>query len=67
MDELKNLIMKNDRSVTGFNVGVEIVAGQTVFHCHIIIISRRKGDVNNPCGGIRNIIPVAANYCRTRI
>ena len=31
-------------------------AGQTISHCHIHLIPRRKGDVTNPRGGIRNLI-----------
>ena len=37
-------------------------AGQTVFHAHIHIIPRYKGDVKNPRGGVRNIIPNKTNY-----
>jgi diadenosine tetraphosphate (Ap4A) HIT family hydrolase len=48
----------------GFNVGVNCgeVAGQTVFHAHIHIIPRYTGDVPNPRGGVRNIIPDKGNY-----
>jgi diadenosine tetraphosphate (Ap4A) HIT family hydrolase len=37
-------------------------AGQTVFHTHIHIIPRYKGDVENPRGGIRNVIPGMGDY-----
>lgn len=58
IDEVRNLIMKKDRSVTGFNIGINdgSDAGQTVFHCHIHVIPRRKGDVADPAGGIRNMM-----------
>ena len=48
--EQKNLILKEDASVTGFNVGINvgIDAGQTVMHTHIHLIPRRKGDMENP-------------------
>ena len=32
-------------------------AGQTVFHAHVHLIPRRKGDVNEPRGGVRGVIP----------
>lgn len=56
--------MKKDWTVTGFNIGINdgIDAGQTVFHSHIHIIPRRKGDVANPRGGIRNVIPGRGSY-----
>ena len=52
------MIMNKDKSITGFNVGFndDIDAGQTIFHCHIHPVPRRKGDVPNTSGGIRNII-----------
>ncbi len=37
-------------------------AGQTVFHCHIHLIPRRDGDVENPRGGVRHIIPGKGSY-----
>jgi diadenosine tetraphosphate (Ap4A) HIT family hydrolase len=48
----------------GFNVGVNCgdAAGQTVFHAHIHVIPRYTGDVPNPRGGVRNIIPGKGNY-----
>ena len=48
----------------GFNVGVNDgpVAGQTVLHAHVHIIPRRAGDVVDPRGGIRWILPNKAKY-----
>lgn len=48
----------------GFNVGININedAGQTILHCHIHIIPRYKGDVENPRGGIRGVIPGKKEY-----
>ena len=48
----------------GFNIGVNNspVAGQTIPHAHIHIIPRYEGDVDNPRGGIRNIIPGKGDY-----
>lgn len=44
----------------GFNVNEE--GGQSIFHCHIHVIPRYKGDVENPRGGIRGVIPSKQNY-----
>ena len=51
-------------SVGGFNVGANDgkTAGQTVFHCHIHLIPRRKGDAEDATGGARNIIPGKGAY-----
>jgi diadenosine tetraphosphate (Ap4A) HIT family hydrolase len=48
----------------GFNVGVNDgpAAGQTVMHAHVHIIPRRKGDVADPRGGVRWIVPGKAQY-----
>lgn len=53
-----------DATVTGFNVGMNCgpVAGQTVAHCHIHLIPRRVGDVENPAGGVRHVIPGKGHY-----
>jgi hypothetical protein len=50
-------ILANDSK--GFNVGMNSgeAAGQTVFHCHVHLIPRRKGDVENPRGGVKGVIP----------
>ena len=54
----------SDDTITGFNIGMNIGedAGQTVFHFHIHIIPRRKGDVANPRGGVRGVIPDKQKY-----
>jgi diadenosine tetraphosphate (Ap4A) HIT family hydrolase len=59
LENLKQTVVAQDPKVTGFNVGINdgIDAGQTVMHCHIHLIPRRKGDVADPRGGIRHIIP----------
>jgi diadenosine tetraphosphate (Ap4A) HIT family hydrolase len=48
----------------GFNVGLNdgTSAGQTVMHAHIHVIPRRHGDVADPRGGVRWIIPNKAAY-----
>jgi superfamily II DNA or RNA helicase/diadenosine tetraphosphate (Ap4A) HIT family hydrolase len=51
----------------GYNVGINIgrAAGQTVFHLHVHIIPRYTGDVPDPRGGVRHIIPTKGNYLST--
>lgn len=48
----------------GFNIGINILeaAGQTIPHCHIHVIPRYNGDVEQPRGGIRRVIPEKQNY-----
>ncbi len=46
----------------GNNDGRE--AGRSIDHLHVIVLPRYKGDVENPSGGIRNVIPCRANYQR---
>ena len=55
----KDIILKEDSGVTGFNIGINDgdTAGQTVMHCHIHLIPRRKGDMDDPRGGVRGVIP----------
>ena len=54
----KTELKLTDDTITGFNIGMNIGedAGQTVFHFHIHIIPRRKGDVQYLSGGIRGVI-----------
>ena len=55
----KDIILKEDPGVTGFNIGINDggTAGQTVMHCHIHLIPRRKGDMDDPRGGVRGVVP----------
>jgi diadenosine tetraphosphate (Ap4A) HIT family hydrolase len=64
LNEGRDLIQSKDLSVTGFNIGMNCGsdAGQTIFHCHIHLIPRRKGDVAAPRGGVRHTIPGKGNY-----
>jgi diadenosine tetraphosphate (Ap4A) HIT family hydrolase len=50
----------------GYNIGVNVgpAAGQSIFHTHIHIIPRYKGDVPNPQGGVRHVLPEKAHYTR---
>jgi len=62
--EIKQDIQTDDPTVDGFNIGMNagLSAGQTVFHCHIHLIPRRTGDVENPRGGVRHTIPGKGFY-----
>jgi diadenosine tetraphosphate (Ap4A) HIT family hydrolase len=64
LDRIRNEILLEDTGVTGFNVGMNIgeTAGQTIGHAHTHLIPRRRGDVEEPRGGVRGIIPGAADY-----
>lgn len=64
LKELRSTIVTHDQHVEGFNIGMNVgaVAGQTIFHCHIHLIPRRKGDVDNPRGGVRHTIPGKGFY-----
>ena len=48
----------------GYNIGINVneAAGQSVFHVHMHIIPRYKGDVPNPKGGVRGVIPGKQSY-----
>lgn len=56
--------LNNELKPDGFNVGVNEgqAAGQTVMHCHVHVIPRRDGDVADPRGGVRWVIPDKARY-----
>lgn len=57
-------LRKEDKSITGFNMGFNMgqSAGQTIFHVHMHVIPRRAGDVEEPRGGIRGVIPAKQKY-----
>ena len=64
--KIKKEIERIDPSVKGFNIGTNSgkVAGQSIMHCHIHLIPRRAGDVENPQGGVRSVIPLKQHYTR---
>ena len=64
--EIKNEIIKKNSSVKGFNIGSNAgkISGQSILHCHIHLIPRRTGDVENPQGGVRSVIPSKQHYKR---
>ncbi len=61
---LKDRALRDDPSITGFNVGVNCgaSAGQTVPHAHIHLIPRRDGVTVEPRGGVRGVVPAKMGY-----
>ena len=63
IEKAKELI-KQEYKPDGFNIGMNCgeAAGQTIFHFHCHLIPRYKGDVEQPRGGVRHVIPSKGNY-----
>ena len=53
-----------ERAAAGYNVGINVgaAAGQTVWHAHVHLIPRQAGDVEDPRGGVRWVVPAKAPY-----
>ena len=68
LKKIKKKIQNEDKTVDGFNIGTNsgVAAGQSIMHCHIHLIPRRKGDVDNPQGGVRGVIPSKQHYIRKK-
>lgn len=62
--ELMKTKLENEFKPDGFNIGVNVgeIAGQTIPHVHVHLIPRYKGDMKNPRGGVRHVIPEKGNY-----
>ena len=63
---VKKEVLDKDKNVKAFNIGTKVgkISGQSIMHCHIHLIPRREGDVENPQGGIRSVIPKKQHYKR---
>ena len=63
VDEVKRQL-DAERRPDGYNVGFNAgaAAGQTVGHLHVHVIPRYRGDVPDPRGGVRHVIPGKGNY-----
>ena len=63
---IKEEVLIKDKNVKAFNIGTNVgkIAGQSIMHCHIHLIPRREGDVENPQGGVRSVIPQKQHYKR---
>ena len=65
---IKDEIINKDKTVAGFNLGTNIgkASGQSIYHCHFHLITRRKGHVENPQGGVRSVISDKQYYKRKK-
>lgn len=63
LDEAKIMVDKK-YNPDGYNIGMNLgeVAGQSVMHLHVHLIPRYEGDVQNPRGGVRGVIPGKKDY-----
>ena len=63
---VKEEVLNKDKTVKAFNIGSNVgkISGQSIMHCHIHLIPRREGDVENPQGGVRSVIPKKQHYKR---
>jgi diadenosine tetraphosphate (Ap4A) HIT family hydrolase len=61
---VKSALEDFGKEITGYNIGINdgASAGQTIFHLHIHLIPRYDGDVTDPTGGVRYVIPERGNY-----
>jgi len=66
--KVKDEILNKDQTVRGFNLGSNVgkISGQSILHCHLHLIPRREGDVENPQGGVRSVIPNKQYYKRKK-
>ncbi len=63
IDEIK-IILDSEFSPHGYNIGMNCgeKAGQSIPHLHVHLIPRYSGDMENPRGGVRGVIPNKQNY-----
>jgi len=55
--------------ITGYNIGINMgsSAGQTCMYPHVHLIFRRDGDMKDPAGGVRGVIPEKQKYSKKDI
>jgi diadenosine tetraphosphate (Ap4A) HIT family hydrolase len=63
LEAAKRMLDQNLRP-DGYNIGINcgVAAGQTIMHLHIHLIPRYHGDIDNPRGGVRGVIPEKRIY-----
>jgi diadenosine tetraphosphate (Ap4A) HIT family hydrolase len=64
VDAVRRDLDAGESAPDGYNIGINVgeAAGQTVMHLHIHVIPRYRGDVPDPRGGVRHVIPGKGNY-----
>jgi diadenosine tetraphosphate (Ap4A) HIT family hydrolase len=64
MTDQGKALLDNKHSPDGYNIGINagIAAGQTVMHLHVHLIPRYDGDMPDPRGGVRGVIPEKQSY-----
>ena len=57
-------VASNSTTITGYNIGLNIgeSAGQTCMYPHVHLIFRRDGDMDDPQGGVRGVLPTKQSY-----
>jgi diadenosine tetraphosphate (Ap4A) HIT family hydrolase len=62
--EEAKILLDNKFHPDGYNLGVNVgeTAGQTIAHAHLHVIPRYRGDVDQPRGGVRGVIPRKQQY-----
>jgi diadenosine tetraphosphate (Ap4A) HIT family hydrolase len=64
LEGVREMVNQADDAIAGYNIGINDgeAAGQSIFHCHLHLIPRRQGDVDDPRGGVRHIIAGKGYY-----
>lgn len=64
VEAIKRRLDASARPPDGYNVGFNagVAAGQTVMHLHVHLIPRYRGDMDDPAGGVRHVIPSKGDY-----
>ena len=63
-DRIRERLEATESKPDGYNIGINDgeAAGQTIMHLHVHLIPRYEGDVDDPRGGVRHVIPGRGNY-----